>query len=74
MKYRGILSVGTFADIMVFDSRAIIDHATFEDPNHYSEGVRYLFVNEKRWSIEGQPTRALPSRALRRPGYKPGVL
>jgi len=74
LKYRGLLNAGTFADIVVFDSRGIIDHATFEDPNHYSEGVRYLFVNGKTVVQEGQPTRAFPSRALRRPGYKPGVL
>ena len=42
---RGILRPGAFADIAVFDPKAIRDTATFTDPMHYSVGVRYVFVN-----------------------------
>jgi N-acyl-D-aspartate/D-glutamate deacylase len=54
----------------VFDPKTIIDRSTFEDPNHYSEGVRYLFVNGQLVVKDGSPTDALPGRAIRRPGYK----
>src|SRR4029077_14274259 len=36
---RGILRPGAFADIAVFDAKAIRDTATFGDPMHYSTGV-----------------------------------
>lgn len=70
LRDRGTLGVGMFADIVVFDPRTIAGRATFEDPNHYSEGVRYLFVNGQRVVADGRPTDALPGRALRGPGYE----
>ena len=45
LKDRGILREGLFADITVFDPATIRDVATFEDPNRYSVGVKYVFVN-----------------------------
>ena len=68
---RGVLAAGKFADVVVFDRRTIADRATFKDPNHYSTGVRYLFVNGVMVVDEGRPTNALPGRALRGKGYKP---
>jgi N-acyl-D-amino-acid deacylase len=67
---RGVLETGKFADIAVFDPKTIIDRATFEDPNHYSEGVRYLFVNGQSVVKDGNLTDVLPGRAIRGPGYK----
>lgn len=71
LKERGTLAPGKFADVVVFDPRTIIDHATFADANHYSEGVHYVFVNGQTVVDNGKPTQALPGRALRGPGYKP---
>ena len=70
LKDRGRLKEGTFADVVVFDPETIIDKATFQDPNHYSKGIRYLFVNGEAVVAEGKMTSALPGRALRGPGYK----
>jgi N-acyl-D-amino-acid deacylase len=70
LRDRGTLAVGAFADVVVFDPRTITGRATFEDPNHYSEGVRHLFVNGQRVVADGRPTDALPGRALRGPGYE----
>jgi N-acyl-D-amino-acid deacylase len=70
LRDRGTLAVGMFADLVVFDPRTIAGRATFEDPNHYSEGVRHLFVNGQRVVADGRPTAALPGRALRGPGYE----
>ena len=45
MRKRGVLRVGCYADITVFDPRRIRDMATYEDPRRVSEGVDYVFVN-----------------------------
>ncbi|MBA2259959.1 MAG: amidohydrolase family protein, partial [Acidobacteria bacterium] len=42
---RGRVAVGMMADIAVFDPKTIIDHATYENPAAFSEGVRHVFVN-----------------------------
>ncbi|MBI4554008.1 MAG: D-aminoacylase [Candidatus Latescibacteria bacterium] len=67
---RGVLAVGKAADIVVFDPKTIVDHATFEDPERYSTGVRDVFVNGQAVVKEGRPTDALPGRVLRGRGYK----
>jgi N-acyl-D-aspartate/D-glutamate deacylase len=67
---RGVLAPDKFADVVVFDPNTITDKATYEDPNHYSEGIRYLLVNGKIVVQDGKVTSALPGRALRRTGYQ----
>ena len=42
---RGIIRENLFADIVVFDERAIADRATFEKPNQYPAGIEYVIVN-----------------------------
>ena len=42
---RGIIRETYFADIVVFDERAIADRATFEKPNQYPAGIEYVIVN-----------------------------
>ena len=64
LKDRGVLRVGTVADIAVFDPKAIRDAATFEDPHQYSEGFRYVFVNGRPAVFRGKPTGALAGRAV----------
>ena len=66
---RGTLAPGKKADVVVFDPATIIDRATFEDPNHYSEGVTWLLVNGVPVVADGKPTAARPGRALRGKGY-----
>jgi N-acyl-D-amino-acid deacylase len=67
---RGILRPGMMADLAVFDPATIRDLATFEDPNHYSVGMKYVFVNGQAVLAEGKVTSARPGRALRGPGYR----
>ena len=67
---RGVLAPDKFADVVVFDPNTITDKATYEDPNHYSEGIRYLLVNGKIVVQDGKVTSALPGRALRRTVYQ----
>jgi N-acyl-D-aspartate/D-glutamate deacylase len=67
---RGILRPGMIADITIFDPATIHDVSTFEDPKHYSVGVRHVLVNGHRAVTDGAITNERAGRALRGPGYK----
>jgi N-acyl-D-aspartate/D-glutamate deacylase len=69
LKDRGILAEEYMADIVIFDPATIKDNATFEDPFHYPDGMKYVFVNGTAVVDDGEYTRALPGRALRGPAY-----
>jgi dihydroorotase/N-acyl-D-amino-acid deacylase len=68
---RGVLRPGLKADIVVFDAATIRDVSTFEDPRHYSTGIRHVFVNGRRVLADGVMTAERPGRPLRGPGFKP---
>ena len=55
------------ADITVFDPATIRDVATFEDPNHYSVGVKYVLVNGEAVVADGTITGGEPGRGAARP-------
>ncbi|MEO5821117.1 MAG: D-aminoacylase [Vicinamibacteraceae bacterium] len=67
---RGLVRPGMMADLVVFDPATVADVATFEQPNHYSIGVRHVFVNGQAVVANGAITKARPGRALRGPGYQ----
>jgi N-acyl-D-amino-acid deacylase len=69
LKQRGALRPGYFADLVVFDPKAIQDHATFENPQQYSTGVEHVFVNGILALQNGEPTGALPGQVVRGPGW-----
>ncbi len=69
LKDRGFLREGMFADIAIFDPRRVIDRATFEAPNQYPVGVKYVIVNGQLSVDDGKRTPALAGRPLRGPGY-----
>jgi N-acyl-D-amino-acid deacylase len=62
---RGVLRPGMAADITIFDPATIRDVATFEDPKHYSLGVRHVLVNGRRVVADGIMTSERPGRPLR---------
>ena len=66
---RGILRPGMYADITVFDPQTIKDVATFQNPMHYSVGVKYVFVNGRPVVSNGSISGERPGRPLRGPGY-----
>jgi N-acyl-D-amino-acid deacylase len=66
---RGTIAEGYVADIVIFDPASIRDNATFADPFHYPDGMRYVFVNGTAVVDDGEYTRALPGRAIRGPAY-----
>ena len=61
---RGRLARGYFADVVVFDPTAIVDHATYADPHRYSSGVVDVFVNGEQVLRRGEHTGARPGRVL----------
>ena len=66
---RGVIKVGMWADIVVFDPDTIADRATFEDPNQLSVGMKYVMVNGIPVIDQGKMTNALPGKVLRGKGY-----
>ena len=73
LRDRGLLKVGFPADLAVFDPKTVRDTATFESPNRYSEGFRYVAVNGVLVIDDGRMTGKRPGRALRGPGATGGV-
>lgn len=67
---RGILAVGNFADIVVFDPATIIDHATYTQPDLLSTGVDDTIVNGQIEYDRGKLTGIAAGRALRGRGWQ----
>ena len=67
---RGILRPGMFADITIFDPEKVQDRATYNEPLHYSVGVKDVLVNGKPVVLDSKITDERPGRALRGPGYE----
>ena len=44
------------ADVAVFDPATVIDHATYEDAGHLSEGIRFVVVNGRIALRDGKVT------------------
>jgi len=65
LKDRGTLKPGMKADLVVFDPAEFRDRATFQDPNRYSTGARWVLVNGVPVIAEGKRTEALPGKPLR---------
>jgi len=61
---RGLVKVGYFADVVVFDPKTIGDKATFEQPHQYAVGMRHVFVNGKQVLKDGEHTGVKSGRAL----------
>jgi N-acyl-D-amino-acid deacylase len=68
---RGLLRVGMWADVAIFDPATIRDLATFDNPNQLSQGMDYVLVNGVPVIEQGKMTGARPGKVLRGPGYVP---
>ncbi len=62
---RGRIAPGLRADLVVFDSTALADRATYEHPRELAAGMRAVFVNGVAAVRDGRPTGAKAGRALR---------
>ena len=54
------------ADVVVFDPDAIADRSTFEDGKALAAGVEHVAVNGELVLHDGERTRLLPGRGLKR--------
>jgi N-acyl-D-aspartate/D-glutamate deacylase len=61
---RGVLQLGNFADLVVFDPNTVTDTATFEEPHQYPIGIETVIVNGVVTVRNGRPTGAHAGRAL----------
>jgi N-acyl-D-amino-acid deacylase len=61
---RGLLKSGFYADVTIFDPAAILDTATYTDPNQVSKGVQYVLVNGQLEWDRGKLTGATGGRPL----------
>jgi len=67
LKDRGKLSLGYFADVIVFDEKTIADRSTYESPEVFAAGMKYVIVNGKLAIDGGKYTGSLAGKALRKP-------
>jgi N-acyl-D-amino-acid deacylase len=65
LKDRGMLKVGDYADVVVFDPATVQDHATYDHPQVFASGVREVFVNGVEALKDGEPTGAHSGRFVR---------
>jgi N-acyl-D-amino-acid deacylase len=73
IRNRGSLTLGYFADVVVFNPETIQDHATFAEPHQYATGVSHVFVNGVQVLADGEHTGATPGRVVRGPGWNEGT-
>jgi dihydroorotase/N-acyl-D-amino-acid deacylase len=67
---RGVLKLGMWADVVIFDAATIHEVATYEDPNQLSIGMKYVLVNGVPVIDMGNMTGALPGQILHGAGFK----
>ena len=62
---RGLIQKGQHADIAVFDLENTYDRATFDEPDQYSEGIRYVLIGGKLVIDQGQHTGELVGTVIK---------
>jgi len=62
---RGVLEVGAYADINVFNLYELKENSTFTDPCHYSTGMDYVIINGQPVIEKGEFTGARNGRVLK---------
>ncbi|MHA2064513.1 MAG: N-acyl-D-amino-acid deacylase family protein [Candidatus Thorarchaeota archaeon] len=62
---RGLIREGLSADLVLFNSKTVIDKATFNDPHQFPEGIDEVLVNGTRVVANGKQTDELPGVILR---------
>ena len=64
---RGLIRNGYYADVIVFDERAVADRSTYEQPARLAVGMKFVIVNGRIAVADGQFTGVRAGRALRKP-------
>lgn len=68
LKRRGVIAVGMYADLTIFDPDKFQDQATFDKPHQYSKGLEYVVVNGEIVVEHNLHTGKRPGRILYGPG------
>lgn len=63
---RGVIRIGTKADLVIFNPKTVIDRSTFKEPQLLSEGIARVFVNGEPVWENGKTTGRLPGAVLRK--------
>lgn len=63
---RGMIHIGAWADLAIFDLARLNDPTDFTNPHQLSEGVVYLFVNGEAAMEKGRLTGARNGQILRK--------
>ncbi len=63
---RGNISIGNFADIVIYDPHTVGDMATFEKCHQFSVGIEHVLVNGITAWTSGAPSGNLAGRVLRK--------
>jgi N-acyl-D-amino-acid deacylase len=69
---RGVLKAGFKADVVVFDPQQVRDMATYEQPQQFSQGISYVWVNGTlSYTGDGRATGQRSGRFVRRANVAP---
>jgi N-acyl-D-amino-acid deacylase len=68
---RGVIRVGAWADVTIFDLDALDDRATYARPMEFPSGIDWVLVNGVVVIDHGRHTGAKPGVVLRGPGWRP---
>ena len=66
IRNRGQITVGSYADLVLFDPQTIIDRATPKEPHLVSTGIRRVWVNGASVYENEHTTDARPGRVIKR--------
>jgi len=64
LRDRGLIEVGKFADLLLFDPETILDRATFDDPKQHPSGLELVLVNGAVAAVGGRSTDVRAGRFL----------
>jgi N-acyl-D-amino-acid deacylase len=70
LKDRGVIEVGAFADIVLFDPNRMIDRATYAAPEANSEGIFKVWVNGEQPCELGEVVNSVARKLLRLKQYE----
>ena len=67
---RGVIRVGAWADVTIFDLDRLDDRATYDKPMEFPTGIEWVLVNGAVVIDRGTHTGAKPGHVLRGPGWR----
>jgi N-acyl-D-amino-acid deacylase len=64
LESRGVIEVGNYADLVVFNPKTVNDNASYQSPKIRSEGIENVFVNGMLVWENDKPTSNRPGKFL----------